>query len=49
MKTDVIIVGGSFAGLSAAMQLVRGRRHVVLVDANSPRNRFAKTSHGIFG
>lgn len=49
MKTDVIILGGSFAGLSAAMQLVRGRRHVVLIDANSPRNRFAKTSHGIFG
>lgn len=49
MKTDVIIVGGSFAGLSAAMQLVRGRRNVVLIDANSPRNRFAKTSHGVFG
>ena len=49
MKTDVIIVGGSFSGLSAAMQLVRGRRNVVLIDANSPRNRFAKTSHGVFG
>lgn len=49
MKTDVIIVGGSFSGLSAAMQLVRGRRNMVLIDANSPRNRFAKTSHGVFG
>lgn len=49
MKTDVIIVGGSFSGLSAAMQLVRGRRNVVLIDANSPRNRFAKTSYGVFG
>ncbi|WP_041521662.1 NAD(P)/FAD-dependent oxidoreductase [Gilvimarinus agarilyticus] len=48
MKTDVVIIGGSFAGLSAAMQLVRGRRSVVVVDANSPRNRFAKESHGVF-
>lgn len=48
MNTDVIIVGGSFAGLSAAMQLVRGRRRVVLIDANTPRNRFAKESHGVF-
>lgn len=48
MKTDVIIIGGSFAGLSAAMQLVRGRRRVVLIDANLPRNRFAKESHGVF-
>ena len=48
MNADVIIVGGSFAGLSAAMQLVRGRRNVVVIDANSPRNRFAKESHGVF-
>lgn len=48
MKTEVIIIGGSFAGLSAAMPLVRGRRQVVLIDANSPRNRFAKKSHGVF-
>ncbi|WP_198147357.1 NAD(P)/FAD-dependent oxidoreductase [Gilvimarinus polysaccharolyticus] len=48
MKTEIVIIGGSFAGLSAAMQLVRGRRNVVVVDANSPRNRFSKESHGIF-
>ncbi|WP_445356260.1 NAD(P)/FAD-dependent oxidoreductase [Microbulbifer sp. EKSA008] len=48
MDTDVLIIGGSFAGLSAAMQLVRGRRKVVVLDANRPRNRFAKASHGVF-
>ena len=48
MKTEVVIVGGSFAGLSAAMPLVRARRNVVVVDVNSPRNRFAKESHSIF-
>lgn len=45
-RYDVIVVGGSFAGLSAAMQLVRGRRRVLLVDAGRPRNRFAEASHG---
>lgn len=46
---EVIIVGGSFAGLSAAMQLSRARRRVLLVDAGQPRNRFAAHSHGFFG
>lgn len=49
MIYDVIIIGGSFAGLSAAMQLVRAQREVLLIDGNSPRNRFAKASHGVFG
>ena len=46
---DVIVVGGSFAGLSAAMQLARARRRILVVDAGQPRNRFAKTSHGFLG
>lgn len=49
MMYDVIVVGGSFAGLSAAMQLARARRRVLLVDAGQPRNRFAKHSHGFLG
>lgn len=49
MDHQVIIVGGSFAGLSAALQLARARRRVLLVDAGLPRNRFAKTSHGFLG
>jgi thioredoxin reductase len=46
MQHDVIIVGGSFAGLSAATQLARARRKVLVVDAGEPRNRFADHSHG---
>lgn len=49
MEYDVIIVGGSFAGLSAAMQLARARRRILLVDAGQPRNRFAAASHGFLG
>jgi thioredoxin reductase len=46
---DVIIVGGSFAGQSAAMQLARARRRVLVVDAGLPRNRFADAAHGFLG
>lgn len=49
MRYDVIIVGGSFAGLSAATYLARGRRTVCVIDAGSPRNRFAAQSHGFLG
>lgn len=49
MRYDVLIVGGSFAGLSAALQLARARRKVCVVDAGAPRNRFAAHSHGFFG
>lgn len=49
MSHDVIIVGGGFAGLSAAMQLGRARRRVLIIDAGLPRNRFADASHGFFG
>ena len=46
---DAIVVGGSFAGLSAAMQLVRARRRVLMIDAGRPRNRFSHASHGFLG
>ncbi|MDG9968595.1 NAD(P)/FAD-dependent oxidoreductase [Achromobacter mucicolens] len=49
MHYDVIIIGGSFAGLSAAMQLARARRQVLLVDAAQPRNRYAAHAHGFLG
>lgn len=49
MSYDVIIVGGGFAGMSAAMQLARARRPILLVDAGQPRNRFAEASHGFLG
>ena len=48
-RYDAIVVGGSWAGLSAAMQLARARRRVLVVDADRPRNRFARSAHGFFG
>lgn len=48
MRHDAIIIGGSFAGLSAAMYIARARRSVRVIDAGSPRNRFAAHSHGFF-
>lgn len=49
MKNDVIIIGGSFAGLAAALQLGRARRTVTVLDTGLPRNRFAGHSHGLLG
>ena len=43
---EVIIIGGSYAGLSAAMQLGRARRKVLIIDEGLRRNRFAPHSHG---
>src|SRR5918998_6817519 len=48
MRHDALIIGGSFAGLSAAMYIARARRSVCIVDTGSPRNRFAAHSHGFF-
>ncbi|MGO1318600.1 MAG: FAD-dependent oxidoreductase [Cellulomonadaceae bacterium] len=46
---DVIIGGGGPAGLSAALLLGRSRRRVLVIDAGSPRNRFAAHMHGVLG
>lgn len=48
MRHDAIVVGGSFAGLSAATYIARARRTVRVVDAGAPRNRFAAHGHGFF-
>jgi thioredoxin reductase len=46
---DVIVVGGSYAGLSAALQVARTRRRVAVIDAGVRRNRFAAASQGFLG
>jgi len=46
---DVIIIGGSYAGLAAAIQLGRARRSVLIVDAGKRRNRRAHHAHGFLG
>ena len=48
-QTDVVIVGGGPAGLSAALSLGRARRRVVVVDAGRPRNMTAAHMHGVLG
>lgn len=46
---DVIIIGGSFAGLTAASHLARARRRVTILDTGLPRNRFAAAAHNVLG
>jgi thioredoxin reductase/SAM-dependent methyltransferase len=46
---DVCVIGGSAAGLAAALQLGRQRRSVIVVDAGEPRNRPAAHMHSYLG
>ncbi|PZF55567.1 thioredoxin reductase [Curtobacterium sp. MCSS17_008] len=46
---DVIVIGGSAAGLSAALILGRSRRSVLVVDAGDPRNAVAEGAHNYLG
>jgi len=45
---DVVIVGGSVAGLSAALYLGRSVRHTLVLDEGKPANRVSHASHGFF-
>ncbi|MER2534153.1 MAG: NAD(P)/FAD-dependent oxidoreductase [Rhizobiaceae bacterium] len=49
MQHDIIVIGGSYAGMAAALQLVRARRRVLVIDAGLRRNRFASHSYGFLG
>ncbi|MBB1195998.1 NAD(P)/FAD-dependent oxidoreductase [Curtobacterium flaccumfaciens] len=46
---DVIVIGGSAAGLSAALILGRSRRSVLVVDSGEPRNAPAAGAHNYLG
>jgi len=46
---DVAVIGGSAAGLAAALQIARQRRSVIVVDAGEPRNAPAAHTHGFLG
>lgn len=49
MNPDVLIVGGSYAGIAAGLILARARRPVTIIDSGLPRNRAASHSHGVLG
>lgn len=46
---DVAVVGGSAAGLAAALQLSRQRRSVIVIDSGEPRNAPASEMHSYLG
>jgi thioredoxin reductase len=43
---EVLIIGGSFAGLSAALTLGRSMRRTLVIDDGYPRNAPSRESHG---
>jgi thioredoxin reductase len=45
MDFDVIIIGGSYAGLSAALTLGRSTRNILVIDAAQPCNKQTPQSH----
>ena len=44
---DVLIIGGSYAGLSAAMVLGRSLRYTLLIDGGDPCNKRTPHAHNI--
>ena len=46
---EVAVVGGSYAGLAAAIILARSRRGVVVIDEGQPRNAPADGAHNVLG
>ena len=42
---EVVIVGGSFAGISAALTLGRSLRRTLIIDSGLPCNRYSPHSH----
>ncbi|NWF32295.1 NAD(P)/FAD-dependent oxidoreductase [Stenotrophomonas sp. SAM-B] len=46
---DAVVVGGSYAGMSAALQLARACRTVLVIDQGQPRNERAEKAHGCLG
>ncbi len=44
-KYEVVIIGGSYAGLAAALSLSRAMRKVLVIDSQSPCNQSTPFSH----
>lgn len=48
LHVDVAVIGGSNAGLSAALALGRARRSVAVIDDSNPRNAPAGHAHNVY-
>lgn len=48
VNVEVAVIGGSNAGLSAALTLGRARRSVAVIDDSRPRNEPASYAHNIY-
>lgn len=46
---DVAVIGGSAAGLAAALQLARQCRSVIVIDGSQPRNQATEHIHSFLG
>lgn len=46
---DVVIIGGSYAGLSAAMALGRSMREAIIIDSGNPCNKHSRNAHNFLG
>lgn len=46
---EVVIIGGSYAGLSAAMTLGRSLRTVLIIDSGAPCNSHSPLAHNLIG
>ncbi|WPF65384.1 NAD(P)/FAD-dependent oxidoreductase [Corynebacterium sp. 22KM0430] len=46
---DLIIIGGSAAGVAAALTSGRSLRRTLVIDAGAPRNRYAAHMHNVVG
>ncbi|GAW26028.1 putative thioredoxin reductase -like protein [Rosellinia necatrix] len=44
-SAEVLIIGGSHAGLSAALALVRPQIDVLILDSSAPRNKWKTSTH----
>ncbi|AVM00341.1 thioredoxin reductase [Gordonia iterans] len=44
---EVLVLGGSAAGLSAGLTLARARRRIAVIDGGAPRNARAEGIHGL--
>ncbi|RYY08655.1 MAG: NAD(P)/FAD-dependent oxidoreductase, partial [Chitinophagaceae bacterium] len=46
-RFDIVIIGGSYAGLAAGLALGRSMRRTLIIDSNTPANRFTPQAHNL--